>query len=66
VKNAVPPPAPDPGAAVAVVRYSLPKLLAEVEVERRAPAFSGEKLDQVEIAKLFPKNRPRRVLKNRQ
>jgi hypothetical protein len=57
-------PAPS-GLAVAVVRYSLPTLLAEVQLERHAPAFSGEKLDQVEIAKLFPKTRSRRVLKNR-
>ena len=59
--------APSPTSpALAVVRYSLPNLLAEVQAERRAPAFAGEKLDQVEIAKLFPKTRPRRVLKNRQ
>lgn len=53
------------GQELAVVRYSLPELIAEVQLERRAPAFSGEKLDQVEIAKLFPKSRPRRVLKAR-
>jgi hypothetical protein len=60
------PPAPaSPTFAIAVVRYSLPALLAEVQIERRAPAFAGERLDQVEIAKLFNKPRPRRVLKSR-
>jgi hypothetical protein len=43
------------------VRYSLPELLKEVQLERNAPAFAIEKLDQVEIAKLFQKNRPRRA-----
>lgn len=47
------------------VRYSLPQLLREVKMERDTPAFSMEKLEQVEIAKLFQKNRPRRVLKSR-
>ena len=47
------------------VRYSLPQLLREVQLERNAPAFAMEKLEQVEIAKLFQKNRPRRVLKSR-
>ncbi len=47
------------------VRYSLPQLLREVKLERDTPAFSMEKLEQVEIAKLFQKNRPRRVIKPR-
>ena len=47
------------------VRYSLPELLVEVQVEREAPAFAMEKLEQAEIAKLFQKNRPRRVVKPR-
>ncbi|HVU17489.1 MAG TPA: hypothetical protein VHD32_11220 [Candidatus Didemnitutus sp.] len=55
-----------PGVQLAVVRYSLPAMIAEVQLERRAPAFAGEKLDQVEIAKLFNKPRARRGLKNRQ
>ncbi len=45
------------------VRYSLPQLLREVKLEREAPAFAMEKLDQVEIGKLFSKKRPRRALK---
>lgn len=47
------------------VRYSLPVLLQEVQAERETPAFAMEKLDQGEIAKLFQRNRPRRVPKPR-
>lgn len=54
-----PQPALSPG--LSEVRYSLPELLKEVQLERNAPAFAVEKLDQVEIAKLFQKNRPRRA-----
>ncbi len=54
-----------PDAGLAGVRYPLPQLLREVQLERNAPAFAMEKLEQVEIAKLFQKNRPRRALKPR-
>jgi hypothetical protein len=47
------------------VRYSLPELLKEIEQERLSQPFAMEKLDQVEIAKLFSKPRARRVLKSR-
>ncbi len=57
---------PRPDSLPAGVRYSLPELLREVQQERDAPAFAMEKLEQVEIAKLFQKNRPRRALKRRQ
>jgi len=50
---------------IAEVRYSLPALLKEVQVERTASAFAIEKLDQVEITKLFQKNRTRRVTRAR-
>lgn len=53
-----PPPA---ATGITEVRYSLPELLREVQLERDAPAFAMEKLEQVEIAKLFQKNRPRRA-----
>lgn len=53
------------GAMPAGVRYSLPELLRDVQLERHASAFAQEKLEQVEIAKLFQKNRTRRVLKSR-
>jgi hypothetical protein len=35
------------------VRYSLPKLLRELQIERTSSVFSKEILDQVEISKLF-------------
>ncbi|MFZ5493863.1 MAG: hypothetical protein ACOZE5_00815 [Verrucomicrobiota bacterium] len=54
-------PTPPAGHGITEVRYSLPELLREVKLERDAPAFAMEKLEQVEIAKLFQKNRPRRA-----
>jgi hypothetical protein len=42
------------------VRYSLPAMLKEIEVERRESGFSMEILDQVEIGKMFV-NKRRRV-----
>ncbi len=48
------------------VRYSLPVLLAEVQAERRAPAYASEQLEQVEIGKLFQRNRPNRAARNKQ
>jgi hypothetical protein len=59
------PPASPPALVLAEVRYSLPDLLREVEAERNAPAFAMEKLDQVEITKLFTKGKSRRALKSR-
>jgi hypothetical protein len=35
------------------VRYSLPQLLKELEIERAAGSFAMEKLDQAEITKMF-------------
>jgi hypothetical protein len=58
-------PPPAVTAAPTEVRYSLPDLLREVAQERGAPAFAMEKLDQVEITKLYQKPRPRRVLKSK-
>jgi len=54
-----------PALTVTEVKYSLPELLAEVEAERRAPAYANEQLEKSEIAKLFQKNRPARVNRNR-
>jgi len=48
-------------AGPAEVRYSLPDLLREVELERSAPTFAMEKLDQAEIKKLFPRRKTRRA-----
>jgi hypothetical protein len=58
-----PPGRPAPATGLNEVRYSLPELLREIEAERNAPAFANEKLDQVEISKLFQKKRPRRANK---
>lgn len=61
--NPSPTPASGKSAAVALaeVRYSLPDMLAEIALERGASSFSTEKLDQVEIGKLFKPKAPRRV-----
>lgn len=62
-----PPPAQSDSAEAAgtnginEVRYSLPALLREIHQERSASSFAMEKLDQVEIGKLFAKKRPRRA-----
>jgi len=58
-----PPGKPLPVTGLSEVRYSLPDLLREIQTERNAPAFANEKLDQVEISKLFQKKRPRRATK---
>lgn len=42
-----------PPAIIGEVRYSLPQLLKELEIERAAGFFAMEKLDQVEITKMF-------------
>lgn len=39
------------------VRYSLPEMLREIEIERRESSFAMETLDQVEIQKLFASRR---------
>ncbi|MET0263887.1 MAG: hypothetical protein ABW223_13370 [Rariglobus sp.] len=43
------------------VRYSLPDLLAELQLERTTGAFAQEKLHQVEIGKLFQNRKKRRA-----
>ncbi|MDF3059326.1 MAG: hypothetical protein K0R17_3541 [Rariglobus sp.] len=42
------------------VRYSLPDLLAELQLERTTGSFSQEKLHQIEIGKLFQNRKKRR------
>jgi len=42
------------------IRYSLPDMLAELQLERSAGSFSQEKLHQVEIGKLFQNRKKRR------
>lgn len=61
-----PAPADTPGKSgttfgLAEVRFSLPDLLRDVQEERTTSALASDKIDQVEIAKLFLKNRTRRV-----
>jgi hypothetical protein len=48
-----PPDSRPPVLAAAVVRYSLPAMLAELKLERTAGGFAQEKIDQTEITKLF-------------
>jgi|HubBroStandDraft_4_1064222.scaffolds.fasta_scaffold619181_2 hypothetical protein len=47
------PASPPRAAAAAVVRYSLPAMLAELKLERTAGGFAQERIDQAEITKLF-------------
>lgn len=51
--------------ALTEVRYSLPQMLKEVEIERAAASFAMEKLDQAEIGKLFKTQTPRRRVKSK-
>ena len=50
-----------PVAGLTEVKYSLPEMLAELATERGTGSFAMEKLDQVEIGKLFKPKAPRRV-----
>lgn len=56
---------PVPAPLIAEVRYSLPQLLAELELERATGSFAMEKLDQKEIGNLFKARRPSRRAKHR-
>lgn len=59
-----PPSEPRPPAIIiGEVRYSLPQMLQEVELERAAASFAMEKLDQQEIGKLFKARTPTRRVK---
>jgi hypothetical protein len=58
VKNPpVPPPDSAPSPEVGEVRYPLPELLREIEVERRESSFAMETIEQVEIQKMFANRR---------
>ena len=62
------PPTPDhepTPAIVSEVRYPLPQLLRELEIERAAGSLSMEKLDQSEIGKLFKARKPTRRVKSK-
>jgi hypothetical protein len=56
-----PTPATIPPPVLTEVKYSLPTMLAELKAERGTGSFANEKLDQVEIGKLFKPKAPRRV-----
>ncbi len=47
------------GPLISEVRYSLPDLLREIELDRRESALGMDTLDQVEIKKLFADRRQR-------
>lgn len=51
--------------AISEVRYSLPQLLKELEIERAAGTFAMAKLDQTEIGKLFKSRTPPRRVKSK-
>jgi hypothetical protein len=59
----------DPSAAasgkplLSEVKYSLPEMLEEIKLERTADSFAMEKLDHLEINKLF-KAKPKRRAKS--
>jgi len=56
--TAKPAPAAQPTVVIAEVKYSLPAMLRELAADRATATFAMEKMDQVEIGKLF-KAKPR-------
>ncbi|MBW7894998.1 MAG: hypothetical protein H3C27_07765 [Opitutaceae bacterium] len=44
-------------ALLSEVKYSLPEMLEEIKLERTADSFAMEKLDHLEINKLFKAKR---------
>jgi hypothetical protein len=55
------PASPPAVPSAAVVRYSLPIMLAELKLERTAGGFAQEKIAQAEINKLFSSPTRRRA-----
>ena len=50
-----------PGAAVlTTVKYSLPEILAEIQLEKQEGNFAAEKLPQADIARVFQVQSKRR------
>ena len=60
MESTTPPPATAPHG-LTEVKYSLPDLLEELKAERASGSFAMEKLDQLEIGKLFKAKAPRRA-----
>ncbi len=57
------PPAPTGGpnsSPIAMVKYSLPELLAELKLERSSSILAMEKLQQADIGNLFQNKQRRR------
>ena len=54
-----PAPEADPNLALREVRYPLPQLLRELQLERTGSTFAREILDQMEIAQIFTTRRKR-------
>jgi hypothetical protein len=52
-----PPSAADPSLSLREVRYPLPQLIRELQLERTGSVFSREILDQMEIAQIFATRR---------
>lgn len=50
---------------VGEIKYSLPDMLAELKIERATGSFAMEKLDQLEIGKLFTAKNLRRRAKSK-
>ena len=46
-----------PGMAIREVRYPLPRLLQELQLERTGSLFAKEILDQMEISQIFTTRR---------
>jgi hypothetical protein len=53
-------PKTDSASPFAEVKYSLPELLRDVNVDRSSSLFSMEKLDQDAISRLFEQHNPPR------
>jgi hypothetical protein len=77
--KAEPPPQPPPAAAspakdetpegvfeLKEVRYSLPVMLRELQLERTQSYFAKEIIDQVEISKIFAQARKERAKRTKQ
>jgi hypothetical protein len=53
----VPPPEAVPDSPVREVRFSLPQMLRELQLERSGSVFAREILDQMEISQMFATRR---------
>ena len=55
---------PIANALLPTVKYSLPELLAELQLEKQVGGFAMEKLPQADISKLFQAQNKRRRAKS--